>query len=865
VRRALLIGSEVGGLTGVHRDVAVMDEVLRGHGFTTIRATGPEATADGIVAHLRGLAADTAEGDGAVVYYSGHGGRVPNPAPAPGLPRWLQFVVPTDFFDRSAERARVVLAEELSRLQLELTARTPNVTSVYDCCHSARMSRDARLIPRAVDGFGLPVADLQRRWREQRVPWPDTAGIDSNPDAVRVVACSVDEVAYEMPSEALRGQHGALTAALVQVLTRPEARTLTWTDVLGVVRGMVLDVAPQRPEVEGPADRLVFSTDRRGAARVRPVRVEGGRVLLDGAALFGTVPGDTYAIVPPGGDVTAPLARATVERVVDGPAVLRLDPPTTALPRGAMAWPLEIALGARPVAVMPTDNPRRPEIVAALTRTAQVRVVDDPAGALATIRLDGAGVQVLDAAGAPLYGTAAARSAGSVAGDVRHLARATHIRELGSGTGREELPDDVAVGWVRLLPGGGEAPLTGGEHLFVDDRLAVRLTHTGDTRRFVTVIDIGLTGAVSILTTAEPDGTRLDPGQVYELGRDWFGSSGIPVHWPSGLPEDAPRAESVVTIVADNRIDGLRALEQAGVAQRGSGVGSSLGRLLEDLAAGRRDMGRPDPRTTPVRYRVHRFDFVLHPATRPDSMAEPAFEVDERPDPSYRFVVPRGAQPPSRVALRLKELTVHRNRAFLATRVRVDALVVTAAPAGSGEPFQAGTARLDRIRDGGRLPFDDLLVYEGPAGRFLDLAVWVARDDSRGLDLADLLAAETANPEVASALTTLAGLAAAAPAAALVAGSAAAVTVLVRTAARAIEKATGTGIGVYRTSLLPHERFGAGTGIGRRPAQGLIRAQDMSFAFEVIDLDAVRTGDAGPPPTDVIRTDRARTDREGAQ
>ena len=201
MRRALLIGSEVGGLTGVHRDVAVMDEVLRGHGFSTVTATGGDATADGIVAQLRDLAADTADGDAAVVYYSGHGGRVANPAPDPGLPRWLQFVVPTDFFDRSEDRARVVLAEELSRLQADLTGRTPNVTSIYDCCHSARMSRDATLIPRALDGFGLPVADLHARWRALReASWPVTGGVDSNPEAVRVVACSADESAYEMPS-----------------------------------------------------------------------------------------------------------------------------------------------------------------------------------------------------------------------------------------------------------------------------------------------------------------------------------------------------------------------------------------------------------------------------------------------------------------------------------------------------------------------------------------------------------------------------------------------------------------------------------------------------------------------------------------
>ena len=399
--------------------------------------------------------------------------------------------------------------------------------------------------------------------------------------------------------------------------------------------------------------------------------------------------------------------------------------------------------------------------------------------------------------------------------------------------------------WVRLLPGGGEEPLRGGEHLFVGDMLVARFTNTGTARRFVSAVDIGLTGKVSVLTDAEPDGTDVGPGADYELGREWLGASGIALSWPTGLPEDVPRAESVVTIVADRRIDGLRTLEQAGVTQRGnaSGGGSTLGRLLEEVATGRRDMRPTTPGTTPpVRYRVHRFDFVLHPVPRPDGGAEPRFEVDERPDPSFRLVVPRGVEPPSRVAVRLKELTVHRSRAFLASRVRVDALVVTAAPTGSGNPFQAGTVRFDRIRDGDCIPFDDLLVYEGPAGRFLDLAVWVARDDSPGLDLAELLAAQAANPDVAGALATLAGLGVAAPDASLIAGSAAAVAVLVRAAARAIEKATGTGIGVYRTSLLPHERFGSGSGVGRYPDSGLIRTQDMSFAFEVIDLDAVQAG-----------------------
>jgi hypothetical protein len=169
--------------------------------------------------------------------------------------------------------------------------------------------------------------------------------------------------------------------------------------------------------------------------------------------------------------------------------------------------------------------------------------------------------------------------------------------------------------------------------------------------------------------------------------------------------------------------------------------------------------------------------------------------------------------------------------------VRVDALVVTAPPKGGDAPYQAVTKRFDRVKDGDRLPFDDVLVYEGPVGRFLDLAVWVAKADHRDRDLTDLLADEVTSEDVQAGLVTLAGLAVAAPQAAVIAGSAAAVASLVRAGGRVLDALQGKSIGVYRTSKLPHERFGAGEekGLARRhPGEGLLKAQDMSFAFEVI-------------------------------
>src|SRR4051812_18418202 len=140
VKRALLIGCQTGGLRGVDGDVDLMDHALTGLGFSTITITGPDATAARIRAEYRALISASGPNTAAVVYYSGHGGRVRNPASTdPAHPQWLQFLVPSDAHDPNGQEPRVLLAEELHLLGAQLTAETSNATVLLDCCHAARM------------------------------------------------------------------------------------------------------------------------------------------------------------------------------------------------------------------------------------------------------------------------------------------------------------------------------------------------------------------------------------------------------------------------------------------------------------------------------------------------------------------------------------------------------------------------------------------------------------------------------------------------------------------------------------------------------------------------------------------------------
>lgn len=836
MKRALLIGSQTGGLGGVHADIELIGAALAEHGFSTAPVIGKAATADGIRSSYQGLIEDTAADDAALVYYSGHGGRVRNPVSGTdGLPQWLQYIVPTDIAETSDGRARCVLAEELSLLQRQLTARTSNVTVILDCCHAARMSRRADIVPKALDP-DLPHDDLIRRWRELRADLP--AG-DGNPDAVRLTACGPDQSAYESWHAELGSRHGALTAALVQALAAPDSAASTWLDALEVIRTGVRGVSAfQRPTVEGPADRMLFSLRRRSGTGVLPVHREGGRVTLHNAAIFGVSPGDVYALVAPGGDPATSLAVATVDRIVGGRAILRLDPGAAELPPATSAWPLRTTLPRQPVLVQGPGGAARDRLEAELEQSIRIRPTADPSEALAVVQVDDDRVQVLDAAEQPLYRTPATGpgAVGSAIGDVERLAMAEHVRALPSGTGPAELPDDVDVTLVRIRSDGTTEPVQPGDHLFVDDLLRVRID-SGVPGRWASVFDVGVAGAVTLLTTAEPDGVTLTRSVPYQLGEDWP-DEGVRLGWPEAVPATGPRPESVVVVVTDRPVDRIRYLGQRGVTRgdaRGAADGE-LGRLIDSVAGSLRDV--TPPAVDRAGHRVHRFDFVLHPVQRPRD-GEPAFEIDERPDPSFRMVVPRGTtETPKRLAVRLAELTVHSNRSVLASRVRVDTMVISAVDAAAGRPYRAQTLRFPRIHDGERLPLQDAILYEGPVDRFVDIALWVSKDDSRDPDLADLITAETTDPQVATAITALGALAVAQPTAALVAASVGAVAVLVRTAARVVENVRGTAIGVYRTSLLPHEGFGVGgasNGIGRRPGHGVLRAQDISFALEFVD------------------------------
>jgi len=832
-KRALLIGSQTGGLTGANNDVALMEETLAARGFETRVHIDEQATRRGIIDAYLKLISDTEAGstDPAVVYYSGHGGY----ALASDWPERQQrgerfdmrYLVPFDMEATTETEFRGIPAQQFSMLQRRLTEKTRNVVTVLDCCFSGTMSRDPRLMPRSLPrSYPMDDAWIELAELERAIQAGDLLDF-SNPDAVRVVACDPTQSAYEEDGQL--GRHGVLTTEFALLLRELGERRVSWRVLVDRIRQRINgSLTLQRPEVEGPADRLLFSLEERRAIHALPVRMLDGHPSIEAAALFGVSVGDVFRILS---EDEQPIVTASVGAMVDDRAQLDLpDDLAASLPAILLADPVSATTtrGVRLDLAPPLDA----VVTTAVERSGLLHIAGDGEPTVATIIGNG-GLRVQDPTGLPLHEESVPSDDVGALRAVRlveRIARAERMRSLTSSPGAADSLR-VRVEYA-IHDDSGRRVVEPGEVLYPGDRVNLTVTNVSDSTLYVGVFDLDTAYNVKLLHRAEPGGIKLPPGESRVLG----GSKGGSLTWDDGVPEDAPRLESLIVIAssAPQEFTLLQTPKSRGADERPH---SDLELLLLGAATGQRGFpGEDDPPS--AAYHVETVDFMLSPGARPDT-AEPPFSIREVSRFTKTAARPRAAiAPPSRVAVRLTELRVNNNKALFRSEVRLDALVVTATDDGVvATPF---TFPFPGIADGDLLPIDNLRLFLGPIRDFLDIAIWVNRNDRKGADLAQLFETALANPATQASLSVVGGLVLAAPPVAAAIGAVAAVASIIRLGADLVGKAVGKEIGLYRTGFLEHEQFG----VGRHPAAGARVAQGISFSYEVVDVSP-HPGDGG--------------------
>lgn len=834
-RKALLIGAQTNGLSGVLHDVEAMAQALKPRGFVVQKLVTPNATRAGILDAYEKLIADADKDDAFVVYYSGHGGRLQGPDG-----RDLQFIVPDDYADSGDDDFRGITDVELSVLLARLTDLAPNVTVVLDCCHAAHMSRQTdrrvKALLRPAPGRWSPTYETAERHIQALVAGGlpiDRRSLIGNPHAVRVVACAPTESAWEDTNRDGVSM-GLLTDALSRALTEADGLRVNWSTLMDTIRRHVQAfVFTQRPEVEGPSGRQPFETTELDPLDTLPVTADGpDRVQLLGAPLLGVEVGDEFMIMP--GGATGPqdgpaIGVATVTRLLPTVAVAQLRRAVAGQPVPADARGHRVRAAAPTMPVRLPENPVRVELVDAMTRHPMLRPAEPDTQATVEVAVDEQGRLVVRDEAGPLHAPHPATPAGilSITANLQRIAQATALRRL-SGDPHRPLSHAVKVEWGRVRDGQEEPLALSGGLLFAyaGERVYFRLSNEGDHPVFVSLIDIGISSRIAILTQSDPGGIRLAPGSSYTYGweEDHQRLTGVAMTWPPDVDTAIARPETVLALISDGPVD-VSVLQQQGLRDDGRlGAGSGLERLLAQIATGgNREVG--DAPAAQVRYAVQPIDFTVSP-TPPPAAEEATFLIDDRPEQPVRLLSQRGVTP-VKVAVRIAELVVHRNRALGSADIRVDAVVLTGGP-GEQPVYRAETMRFSNVRDKERLPLDNVLIYHGPAVDFLDIAVWVSRDTAGSLALSALLEERLTSPAVQAAGAEVAQLALTAPHAAVAVAVVGAGAVLVNTAYDLLTRMVGPSIGLYRTSLLAQEQFG----IGRHERH----PQDFSFTFSVDEV-----------------------------
>jgi caspase domain-containing protein len=897
VRRAFVVGSETDGLSGAHADAERMAEALSNwYGFEIYLHVGEAATREGILAGYDRLIEASAADDAALFYYSGHGAFAEGPGPEGKGLRQAQCIVPFDYHKSTDEAFYGILAQELSIWLARLTAKTKNAAVMLDCCHSSGMSRDPSARPKALQrpiDAKFEVLDAQVR-RVQEKYAAELAGLDpeSNPHAVRLVATGLRNYAWEYTNDAgLRT--GALTDALLLALREAKGQAVTWEAIGARVREQVLArFLAQRPEVEGPARRLLFELaegDATGALMLaydRPTH----RHLLRGGRVHGVHEGDEYKLMAAGSakyDAKNALGTAKVVEVGASESVVELVPPKPL--EAARAFPLSLAAPRRPLRIDALAT-ERAAITKALADDPLLRVVEGEATAdlplLAQVRVVEGAIELLEASGkraiAPIpYDEISIRDLKT---NLHRMAAVQRLRALKSEPSAGLPEGSIEVSWGRVESDkpvefkGAVELLEVGQAVYIK----VRNVHPEKKDVHVSIIDLGVAKKVTLLTRSWPSGRELKFGEEYVFGQGAGGKlKGAKLSWPAGLPQDEPRPETLL-VMATEKPQYLLPVEQESlsVTTRGKGGGASLSQLVARAqGGGTRDVSMVSEAegflVYPIEFQLSPWPLGLPNLHLPESEA---FLIDDRPSPSaLAFAAVQGAavvkglhpglahadapkgggaagtpgegvrgsgplvRVPRRLALRISELVVHNVRTlFGGGDVRVDALAITreawagqpapgAAP-GPGEPFLAFTRRFPDVRDGQRLPLDNVLIYEGEVRDFVDLRVWVSRDLDETKTLSEMLQEEFNSDEFQQAAATILGLTAVAPQAGAIVAAIGAAATVGKIAWHLLSDALPKSIGVYQTSLLAAEGFE----VGRHPAEGRYRAQGFSFGYEVL-------------------------------
>jgi hypothetical protein len=534
------------------------------------------ATLANIREELTKLGARPLEGDHRVlIYYSGHGTRAPVSTPAGPLHR--EALVPVDF-NAQPGHYQLLFDLELNALLADIAARTPAVTVILDCCHSAGATRElpgADMTSRVLelgrqDPLTLP-ADLQAR---ALVTARGTAG---NVDDCHVVAACLNHELAQESSDSQGTRHGLLTRALLEQLRavpeKEDLRATPWGRIWQAVRAEVDAANPtQHVWMAGSESRAVLAGPRvDGDLGLTVTRTGPNTYAIDAGALVGVTEGGQVAVYglqpasfPPLGsqkDDEARLSGMLLDVTSASPATATAKAAGTPfdLPPGARG---RLVKAGSPARLRCAVVPANPAIAATLATSALLEVVGEgQAHALLRKRLDADVWDLVDDIHGAKVGYPVLCSLSP-----HQLDLAARVMEqyfyyalpLRMASACKDLPGALALSVLRCPSGreltadeksGVGLPEVGSEGAFAydlhrGDLVAMRIRNTSGERLKVSLLNAAASGRVEYLGDQ-----MIDPQAVYVFWRGNTQGRPFPASTPQGATQGIDRLVAIGTTV----------------------------------------------------------------------------------------------------------------------------------------------------------------------------------------------------------------------------------------------------------------------------------------------------------------------------
>ena len=578
-------------LNGCVNDVELMESILRQQfGFPQDHITllrDEEATRHGILKAMNQLVERVGLDDIVVVHYSGHGSQiVDREGDEPdGMD---ETILPHDTARRH-ERNQDITDDEIHDWLLHLTKKTSYITLIFDCCHSATLTRDgsgaqARLVEpdlRTDPAVLPPPLSPEARQRIAQHTSREVGPSDWLPLGSRYVlmaGCRDEELAFEYTVPESGTRYGALTYFLCQQLAKAQPGS-TYRDVFEPARTQINALYPrQHPQLEGTRDRLLFGVQDVEPMRfVRVTACSEDTVHLAGGDAHGLSIGSEWDVYPPGTKQPGgnPLGRVAITAVsaVSSTAKILKRAPGVAISENARAVEAAHSYGPMQLSVRIeapagyeqavadlsrkiTDSPLLRVAMPGETAQAQAYLIpqrtsagkDDPVPQLGSVKEPSWVVVDLD--GKLAMPVRAVKAGHVVRNNLEKLARYRQTLALENPDPDHPLKNKVELLLERRGADGTweeATPKEAGGTIFFEsgDYLALTITNTHTDPVYVSVLDFGIMGGISLLHPIEGANEKLMPKRSIKIGkRD---GDEVELYIPDAFPSVTDPADQVAT------------------------------------------------------------------------------------------------------------------------------------------------------------------------------------------------------------------------------------------------------------------------------------------------------------------------------